>query len=233
MFYKIKCSWIWISRFFNKQKHVLVGKLLCYKMKRNKTLQHFMLSLENNRLWRTPFRNTTLSLIIFLKQHTPHLVDVGDKLALSGHVDFLVVGSHFTLNCEQKDFQVTFLCEPEIKGKTSLKASINSIWIISIWFNDSVLFDTLSVTYIWFDFHTNFQEGTFHVWKWWNTHLGGFSTVRYVLKAWSCCWTPTRELANLRLFRMMMVCSIHSRRSDARDSYFSIIFSVSMALSST
>lgn len=32
---------------------------------------------------------------------------------------------------------------------------------------------------------------------------------------------------------MIMVCSIHSRRSEARDSYFSIIFSVSMALSRT
>lgn len=65
------------------------------------------------------------------------------------------------------------------------------------------------------------------------SYLGGFSTVRYVLNAWSCCWTPTNELANLRLFKIMMVCSIHSRRSEASDSYFSIIFSVSIALSST
>lgn len=65
------------------------------------------------------------------------------------------------------------------------------------------------------------------------TDFGGFSTVRYVLKACSCCWTPTRELANFLLLRMMMVCSIHSSRSEASDSYFSIIFSVSMALSRT
>lgn len=54
-----------------------------------------------------------------------------------------------------------------------------------------------------------------------------------MLNACSCCCTPTSELANLRLLRMIMVCSIHSRRSEASDSYFSIIFSVSMALSST
>ncbi|TNN54310.1 hypothetical protein EYF80_035460 [Liparis tanakae] len=65
------------------------------------------------------------------------------------------------------------------------------------------------------------------------SYLGGFSAVRYVLKACSCCCTPTRELANFLLLRMMMVCSIHSSRSDARDSYLSTIFSVSMALSRT
>ena len=61
------------------------------------------------------------------------------------------------------------------------------------------------------------------------THLGGFSTVRYVLKAWSCCCTPVRELASFLLFSTMMVCSIHVSRSDASVSYLSIIFSVSMA----
>lgn len=69
--------------------------------------------------------------------------------------------------------------------------------------------------------------------RWDVTYLGGFSTVRYVLKAWSCCWTPVRELASFLLFSTMMVCSIHVSKSDASVSYLSIILSVSIAWSRT
>lgn len=41
-----------------------------------------------------------------------YLVDVRDELALSRSVDLLVVGSHLTLDGEQKNLQVSLLCEP-------------------------------------------------------------------------------------------------------------------------
>ena len=41
-----------------------------------------------------------------------YLVDVGDEFALARHVDLLVVGSHLTLDGEEKNLQVSFLREP-------------------------------------------------------------------------------------------------------------------------
>lgn len=134
-----------------------------------------------------------------------HLVDVRDEFSFSRCEDLLVVGPHLTLDGEQKNFQVSFFCEPS----------------------------TIISTHHWILVHLYRVQDKVCYFRCAWTDLGGFSTVLYVLNACSCCWTPTREFANFLLLRMIMVCSIHSKRSDARDSYFSIIFSVSMAWSRT
>ena len=48
-----------------------------------------------------------------MSQSSSDLVDVRDEFSLSGHVDLLVVGSHLTLDGEEKNLQVSLLCEPE------------------------------------------------------------------------------------------------------------------------
>ena len=48
------------------------------------------------------------------------------------------------------------------------------------------------------------------------TYFGGFSDVLYRLKAPSCVCTPVRELANCLSLRIMIVCSIHSSRSEVK-----------------
>ena len=66
-----------------------------------------------------------------------------------------------------------------------------------------------------------------------NTYFFGFSLVLYVLNAASCCCTPYKELANCLSFRMTMVCSIQSRRSEVKVSYSVTDLSESKALSIT
>ena len=41
----------------------------------------------------------------------PYLVDVRDELPLARHVHLLVVGSHFALDGEEQNLQVSLLCE--------------------------------------------------------------------------------------------------------------------------
>lgn len=45
-----------------------------------------------------------------------YLVDVRDEFALARSVNFLIVGSHLTLNGEQKNLQVSLLCEPDTQN---------------------------------------------------------------------------------------------------------------------
>ena len=66
-----------------------------------------------------------------------------------------------------------------------------------------------------------------------NAYFFGFSLVLYVLKAASCCCTPYSELANCLSFRITIVCSIQSRRSDVKVSYSCTDLSESKALSIT
>lgn len=48
-----------------------------------------------------------------MSENSSDLVDIWDEFSLSGHVDLLVVGSHLTLDGEEKNLQVSLLCEPE------------------------------------------------------------------------------------------------------------------------
>jgi len=49
-----------------------------------------------------------------------YLVDVRDEFSLSWHVDFLIVCSHFTLNGEEQNFQISLFSEP-VKTHTIIK----------------------------------------------------------------------------------------------------------------
>lgn len=59
------------------------------------------------------------------------------------------------------------------------------------------------------------------------THLGGFSTVRYVLKSAISFCMPAKELENSRSLRATTVLSIQSSRFEQSLSYSFFMFSMS------
>lgn len=56
-----------------------------------------------------------------------YLVDIGDELPLSGHVDLLIVGPHLALNSEKQHFQVPFLSKSKHRENSHKHDSVNFV----------------------------------------------------------------------------------------------------------
>lgn len=139
--------------------------------------------------------NRTSLTITYATFLATDLVDVWDELPFLRHIGFLVVGSEFALDGKKKDFKIPFLLESARQPQRSSKCSSEKTWV-----QDTPKYNSTESV------NKNCA------------HLMGFSIVQYVVKAWSCCWTPVREFANFWLLMTAMVFSIQSNNSDARAS---------------